>query len=99
MPSRTRKSGQSSREHKSKDEDYGNSARAFSNGSIDREPVKNPDWNDEQSQDDGGDDHGDASANAVAVVVVYIFVIGLLSRFLSRHVLDSQKKGCQIDCG
>lgn len=84
MSSRLRECREGGREHKGKDEDYSDGVRACSNGSFNREPVKQPNWNNKQGQDDRCDNHGDASGYAVAVVVVDIFVVGLVSCFLSR---------------
>ena len=70
------------REDEGKDEDYSDGIRACSNGSLDRKPKKQPDWDHEQNQDDCRDDQGYASGYAASVVVVDIFVIRLISCFL-----------------
>ena len=92
MSPRLRKGRKGGREYEGKDKYYADGIRARRNGSLDRESVKQPDWNHEQGQDNHSDDHGHASGYAASVVVMDVFIIGLVSRFLSS---DVQNRVCR----
>lgn len=65
-----------------KNDSYG--IRTCGKAPCNREPVKKPNWNNEENQDDGHDNHRRANGYTGAVIVMN----GAVVRFLSRVLLS-----------